>query len=363
MISRFVFVLSLITLLLSACNPTPAADIFPSDSTITITDTTGHTITLDDLPERIVIAGSATVMVQDTIYLFPEAIERVVALENRKQSAFTFLPLVDPFLDDKDMLEINAGPEQIVALQPDLVILKNFMAEKLGYSLAELGIPVIYLNLETPEIYYQDIVVLGQVFGNPERALEIVDFYQSRVSAIEDAMSDLEDEDKPDVLVLEYSEKGGDVAFQVPPTSWLQTMLVQTAGGKPIWTDTVNGGGWTIITIEQIAAWDPDQIFIIDYAGSAVQVVERLISQPIWSNLKAVENGQIYAFAFDFYSWDQPDTRWILGLQWLATKIQPQRTTEIDILGEINNFYSQLYRIEPTILENEIIPKLTGDIP
>ncbi len=69
---------------------------------LTVTDTTGHAVTLEKMPEKIVIAGKATLMVQDAIFMFEEAQTRVVGIENRGQSVFTFLPYVDPTLDDKD---------------------------------------------------------------------------------------------------------------------------------------------------------------------------------------------------------------------------------------------------------------------
>ena len=326
-----------------------------------ITDSTGHTIALEELPDRIAIAGKATVMVQDTIFLFEEALDRVVALENRRQSAYRFLPVVDPDLDEKEFFEMNAGAEQIAAVNPDLVIMKNFMAEQLGEPLAQLDIPVIYLDLENPEAFYQDVETLGKVFGNPERAEEINQFYRSRVEQVQELVP--EDAPRPDVLVVEYSEDGGEVAFSVPPVSWLQTRMVELAGGRPIWQELEVSGGWTVITVDQIAAWDPDQIFLIDYQGNASQVAADLREDPIWSGLQAVQNDQLYAFAFDFYSWDQPDTRWILGLQWLAGKIQPQTAAEIDMLEQVEQFYSVMYRLDAETIEAEVMPKLRGDIP
>ena len=338
------------------------SEAVPGRETIEVTDSTGHTLALEGLPERVVIAGKATVMVQDTVFLFEEAEERVVALENRKQSAFSFLPVVDPGLEEKEMLEMNAGPEQITAVQPDLVIMKNFLAESLGAPLEDLGIATLYLNLENPEVFYQDVKALGKVFGAPERAEEIVVFYQDRVDKVEAMTADLEEGEKPRVLVLEYSDRGGETAFSVPPVSWLQTRMVELAGGIPVWRELEASGGWTIVTLDQIAAWDPDQIFIIDYQGNADQVTENLREDPIWRNLRAVQNDQLFAFAFDFYSWDQPDTRWILGLQWLSTKIQPELTSDIDIRAEVQAFYQTLYRMDEAAVQDEVMPLLRGDI-
>jgi len=357
---RFILIFTIVALLLGSCS---ALGLTSEASPLTMTDATGHTLTLAGLPERVVIAGKATNMVQDAVYLFEEANERVIGIEDRNQSVYAFLPMVDPTFEDKGILELNAGPEQIAALQPDLVILKNFMVDKLGTPLEAINIQVLYLDLETPTAYYDDIAALGKVFGNQDRADEIIDFYQSRVDSITQAVSDLSSGQKPDVLIVEYSDKGGEVAFNVPPRTWLQTAMVEMVGGMPVWVDDAEGGGWMIVTIEQIAAWNPDQIFVIDYSGKASDVVAGLKTDSLWGELSAVENDQIFAFAYDVYSWDQPDTRWILGLQWLATKIQPQLFSDIDILSEVDTFYTQLYRMDENSIQENIIPLLTGDLP
>jgi iron complex transport system substrate-binding protein len=357
---RYTFILIVAVLILGSCSP---SGFTGGGSPFTVTDSTGHSVTFESLPQRVVLAGKATIMVQDTVYLFNEANERLVGIENRNQSLYSFIPMIDPLLEEKSILEKNAGAEQIAALQPDLVILKNSLAEQLGTPLEALEIPVLYLDLETPEAFYKDIATLGGAFGDEKRAGEIVDFYQSRVDAITQATSDMAAEDKTSVLILEYTNDGGEVAFAVPPTTWLQTDMVEMTGGMPVWADEAQGGGWMIVTIEQIAAWDPDKIFIIDYTGDASAVVEGLENDSLWMNLSAVQNNELYAFAFDFYSWDQPDTRWILGMEWLATKMHPGLFSDIDIMAEVENFYSQLYGMDSGSIQSDILPLLTGDIP
>ncbi len=345
-------------IMLSGCSVIPSLS-----QPIEITDATGHTETLDGLPDRIAIAGKATIMVQDAIFMFADAREKVIALENRSQSAFSFLPLIDPGLEEKEIFEKNVGPEQIAAVQPDLILMKSFMAEQLGEPLGQLNLPVLYLDLETPEAFYQDIQTLGQVFGDEKRAEEISEFYQSRVAKIEENLAGVSDEQKPGVLILQYSDRDGEVAFKVPPVSWLQTRLVEISGGHPVWKEIDAGGGWVVVNLEQIAAWDPDQVFIISYDGNASEITEELMDNPIWSNFRAVQNDQLFAFGYDIYSWDQPDTRWILGLQWLATKIQPELNSNIDIIEEVNAFYSVLYGMDQETIDANVIPILTGDIP
>jgi iron complex transport system substrate-binding protein len=331
----------------------------PVATSLEFIDATGRQISLPNLPERIVVAGKATPYVLDTIYLFPDAAKKLAALEVRGFDTQAFLELVDPDVTVKNMLERDAGPEQIAPHQPDLVIVKNISLGQLGAALEEISIPVMGLNLETPAFFYEDIRALGKVFGNSERAEEIVAYYQDIENQVSEMMAGLQDSERPSVLVLQYSEDGGEISFKVPPASYLQTTMVRNAGGNPIWLD-VDGGadGWIQVGLEQIAVWDPEMVFIVNYGGDSVETAKSVSQSPTWEGLKAVENDQVFGFPADFASWDLIDPRWILGQQWLATIIQPELTNDIDLLAQVKSFYQELYLLSETQIEESVIPRL-----
>jgi iron complex transport system substrate-binding protein len=349
--------------------PQPTATAMPEPSAtpsgVTVTDALGRQVVFAQLPQRIVIAGKAMSLVAGTLYMFPEAAQRVVAVENRFQSksASAFFTFVDPSFADKTTLEKDAAAEQIAPLKPDVVILKSYMKEKLGTPLEQLGIPVVYVDLETPEQFDRDVAVLGQLLGNTARADEIIAYYNGITARITKAAAGLADDKKPNVLMLQYADKGGTVAFSVPPVGWLQTMMVELAGGKPVWKDAADAGGWTVVTFDQIAAWNPDMIFLVDYSMGGSDKVKALKEDANWKLLKAVKDGKLYAFAGDFMTWDQPDSRWILGLQWLATRILPEQTTDINIIDQVKNFYTTMYKLAPDVIDSQVLPALSGDIP
>ena len=335
------------------------SDPTQSDPTLVFIDGTGREITLPALPERIVVAGKATPYVIDTIYLFPDAAQKLAALEVRGFDTKEFLELVDPDVNVKNMLERDAGPEQIAPLQPDLVIVKNISLGKPGAALEEISIPVMGMNLETPEFFYEDIQALGKVFGNSDRAEEIIAYYQQIEAQVAERMSGLQDSERPRVLVLQYTEDGGEISFKVPPASYLQTTMVQNAGGNPIWLD-VDGGsdGWIQVGLEQIAVWNPDVVFVVNYGGDSVETAQQLTESPTWAGLLAVENGQVYGFPADYASWDLIDPRWILGQQWLATILQPERAAEINLLSQVQSFYQELYGLSEAQIQESVIPRL-----
>lgn len=350
--------LLLIGVLMAACG-----DDDGGGGALTVTDALGRDVELPGTPQRITVAGRAGLLVVDALFLFPRGRERLVAFEERGQNIQPFLAVVDPDWSEKVMLEGNAGAEQIAPTNPDLVIAKSAMEETLGAPLGALGIPIFYVDFETPETYQRDLTALGEVLGDPERAAEVAGFYQERLDRIAAATAGLADGDLPSVLLIEYSVDEGTAAFSVPPAGWLQTTLVELAGGEPVWTEAAEGGGWTIVGLEQIAAWDPDQIYVVDYDGDSEGVVDRLVSDANWQALTAVQTGEIYGFPGDFISWDQPDPRWILGLSWLFAKVQPGLAADVNLMDEIYAFYGELYSLDRAAVEAQIIPRLFGSLP
>jgi iron complex transport system substrate-binding protein len=337
--------------------PSPTEEV---QQPFTITDALAREVTFAEPPQRIVVAGRATTLLLNALYMYPEASQRLVAFEQRSQTASPFLVVANPNLGEKTTLEMNASAEQIAPLHPDAVLMKTYMRDSLGVTLEELDIPTVYLDLETPESFLRDMAMLGQLFGNPERAEEITAFYQERLDRLETLMAGLTDEVKPSVLMMQYSDKGGEVAFNVPPASWLQTTMVTLAGGLPIWTEASETGGWTVVGFEQIAAWNPDLIFVIYYSGDSTEIADMLAADANWQALDAVWSGQLLGFPGDFLSWDQPDPRWILGLSWLATQVQPTLTGEIDIMDEVQSFYSEMYLLSPEAIEADVLPLVHG---
>ena len=358
MVHKSLLILFVVVLLLSACTAKA-----PSQNGFTITDGAGREVTLDKTPERIVVAGRASALIIDAVYAFPQASERVVAMSKTSQTGITFGTLMDPKYAEKAIYPTDVGPEQIAEAKPDLVITKSSNAEKLGGPLDALGIKVVYVDFETPETYRRDLANLGKVFGDDKRAQALVKFYDDKLAEVAKGVKNLKDEDKPRTLLLYYSDKDGEVAFNVPPLNWIQTILVTNAGGNPVWADAQPGSGWTKVSLEQIAAWDADMIFVIAYTKSSSEVVEMLKANAEWAEIRAVKEGKLYGFATDFYSWDQPDTRWILGQLWLATKLHPDLFSKLNIETEAKSFYQELYSIDETAFTNDIRPMFSGDLP
>lgn len=349
----------------AAPSPTTApatATATPITGPIVITDALGRTVKLDKVPQRIALTGRAFFMVLNALYFFPDAPRRVVGMPDITQSRNDFYPVVDTYLNQKKFFQGNdAGPEQVAPVQPDVVLMKSTNV-KIGQAFEQVKIPVVYVDLETPEQYTRDLAILGQVMGAPERAKEIDTYYKAQVERVTSQTKNLKESDKPRVLLLQYSERGGTVAFSIPPNAWMQTLLVEMAGGRAVWKDNPNQSGWTTVNLEQIAAWNPDIVFVVFYGSNSKEAVAKIKADAKWQALAAVKQNKIYGFPGDFYTWDQPDTRWGLGLLWLATKIHPTLFRDVNINQEIIKFYA-LYGFDPAAVQAKVTPILTGDLP
>ena len=383
-IQNIFVLLVMLTLLLTACAPaaTPAPAPVPAvedtvaptevpsavvptkepaTTAITVTDSLDREVTFPETPSRIVYGGKSSLMIADALYLFENISDRIVAVSDTNQGFGNFVQAIDPNFDQKTMLSGQTSVEEIIANKPDAVLLKSFLAGDYQQPLEELGVPTVFLNLETPEQYNRDILTLGTMLGQAERAQSIVDYYNTAVAGISDKVAGLGDEEKPAVLVIYYKESDGSYTYNVPPESWMQTTNVITAGGNPVWLADAATSGWNTVGFEQIAAWNPDQVYVIAYRENASGLVDSLLADPQWQSLTAVKNNQVYAFPGDYYSWDQPDARWILGLKWLAWRIHPDLFPSFDTVSEVRSFYKDMYMLDDATIDATVIPLLRGD--
>jgi len=350
---------TLIILFITACKGSDLIATSTLENTTEFIDASGQSVRLSKFPERIVIEGRLTQMIVDFYYLFPDQGYKLAGIQKRLQTVKDFLEIIDPELIDKLTIEQDATAEQVIPLNPDLVIMKSALKNKIGSTFSAIKVPVVYMDFEDPSQIKREITNLGLILNQPMRAEELNSLFFEWEKKVTDVTEKIPMDQKPSVLLLQYTEQGGEIALDVPPANWLQTSMVEMAGGMPKWKESVSSGGWMTVGFEQIAAWNPDIIFIINYYEDSKESVEKLKINPAWMELKAVKNNQIYGFASDFLSWDQPDPRWILGLNWLGNKIHPDLIL-FDMNEDPPRFFNEFYGISREVYLEKIMPVLKG---
>jgi len=351
---KLVSILIGVSFLISGCSLISSSTNYQK----TIIDALGREVKLTNEPSKIIIIGKQAPMLTNFMYLFESADKKLLALEKRSQSADGFLKLLDTTIDKKFILEKGAGAEQIVPLNPDMVILKTSMRDTIGKPLEDLSVPVVYVEFENIDQIYRDLRIFADILNEPQLGEELVSSYQKYYQEIQDTLKN-KATDKPAVLILLAETEDQKYIFKVPAANWLQTDMVEKAGGNAIWKETNQAGGWTEINMEQISNWNADLIYIVNYQGMAREIVADLKKDEIWKNLNAVKNQRIYAFAFDFLSWDQPDPRWILGYGWMAFRQNPQIVSVTEIQNLIKGFYKNFFNLDESVIAEKITPLVT----
>mgnify|MGYP000247662726 CR=1 FL=1 len=337
-----------------------AADTGTDAILYSATDALGRSVTLSGRPERIVIAGKATLLAADILALFDGVTENLAALGVTDQGLGDFFPLLLSG-DGTVRLPKSASAEEIAALQPDIVFMKESNYPTLGSQLEKLEIPVFNLYLENPESYQEEVLTLGELLHQEERAATVAAFYRDRTEEISTAAAALDPGSRRRVLLLYATTTDGVSSFQVPPASWIQSYMVETAGGIPVWTDeTFNT--WKLVSFEQISAWDPEVIYIVTYRDSAEGYLEQIAASDLWQELPAFVSGNIRAFPADFHSWAQPDSRWILGMRWIAHDLYPELFADTAVEDELALFYGTLYGVNDDNLMDDILRRYRGSL-
>jgi len=74
---------------------------------VTLQDALGRSVTLETAPQRIVVAGKASTLITDALYMFPEAVDRVISYGKGTQTGIHFLSVVDQRSTIRPVLRIR----------------------------------------------------------------------------------------------------------------------------------------------------------------------------------------------------------------------------------------------------------------
>jgi iron complex transport system substrate-binding protein len=320
------------------------------------TDALGRRVVVNGDINRILVVGKAAVMPADALFFFPAVEHMEIELAKTDQGLGDFFDLIRPELAGQARLGQNIGAEEIIARKPDLVITKSSNYETTGKQLEPFGIPVFVMDLETPEAWKQEIVQLGILLGDNETPVRIIGEFERRERSVTDRLGSLPCVERPSVLMVQAAKADGATSFSIAPAGWIQTVMTRLAGGEPVWTEAdLSVNSWRKISFEQIALWDPAHLFIISYKSPATPILRELGHLPQWQQLKAFRQGTILPVPADMLNYVQSDSRWILGLQWLAATLHPYEFPEFDMEREIRSFYRDFYGItEEPVLETLI---------
>lgn len=303
----------LLILLVTSCSavvPTsaPTSTITPTavDQTITMIDGLGRTVTLATHAQRIVsMAPSAT----EILYAIG-ADDQMVG-----RDSFSDFPAEAANLTDVGGSMNEYSYETIASLNPDLVIAAGINTADQVKALEDLGLTVYYIANPTDfDGLYQIIQDVGKLTGRDAEAATLTGSLAERVKTVEETIATA-----TTTPVVFYELDGSDPAK--PWTSGPGTfvdMLITMAGGKNV--GSALSGSWAQISIEDLLIQNPGLIILGDSAYGMTP--DQVAARTGWENIKAVTDGQIYAFNDDLVTLAGP--RLVDGLEGLAKLIHPE---------------------------------------
>lgn len=183
----------------------------------------------------------------------------------------------------------SPDPEQILSLDPDLVLLteRHDGEQDAAALLADTGIPSIAFSaddFQTIDAISDSVALLGEALGAEAEAAEIVDDIAARRAAID---ADLPDEgDAPTVLLL--MARGGQQMIQ--PAGSLMANLVAETGGEVVGS----GPGAAPADPERIVALDPDVILVEDFRGAGLGPFQDLLRSPALADVAAIGDDRVH---------------------------------------------------------------------
>ncbi len=326
---------------------------------ITVTDVKGRTVTVPDVPDRVVLGF----YYEDYLAIAgPDALDKVVALslstwKDWRPNQFALyekaLPKLSSIPDVGNTEDNTFSIEKVVAAKPDLLILAAWSYDALGEGVKQIeaaGIPIVVLdyNAQTVEKHVASTLALGKLMGRQDRAEQLAKDYEAAMADIDARIKAAGPTEKK--VYVELAQKGAaEVGNSYGDTMW--GALVEKLGGKNIAKGQV--GNWGPLSPEYVLAEKPDLIFL---AGSewvnrpqSVQVgfgadpaitrerIKPYVERAGWSEFPAVKNGQVHAI----YHGGARTLSDFVYAQYIAKQLYPDAFKDVDPAKNIADYYAK----------------------
>lgn len=360
--------LLIVSMLIAACGgPSETKkDTAQNNKPIEITDVTGRTVTLKKPAERVVLQWSgaggpfftiSALMGKDT----PKVIAGMdTSLQDYRADMWKHFTTEMPELAKIPVVgtvgDKTFNAEQVVALNPDVIFipvdLKDQYESDAKAKMDAAGIQTIYIDYhaEKLESHQKSIEAIGKALGKEERAAEINKFYTERVTRVLDRVSKI-NKPKPTVY-LEVGMNGPEEFGNSFSSNYSWGALATMAGADVITKDVIKKT--SPINPEFILEKNPDIIMImgsycpkkptsmrLGFEATEASSQELLkaftIERQGWSELKAVENKQVYS-AHHGLPREVFDAA---VFEYLAKTFYPEEFADVDPEATLKEFYDK----------------------
>ena len=253
-----------------------------SSGNIVITNSDGTTVTLNQTAERIVLLNSNA---GEILYILGDA-DKVVGISqsianNAEQVKMYPNAVIVGAWNEPDV-------EYLISLDVDLVIGYASSKPKNADVLASAGIPIVYIDCTKPETMTQDIVEIGKISGNVERAQMIAEYYNEVITEVESRVAPIS------ATYSVYAESY--TAYWAQGTDTGMGQLISIAGGQNIMTDA----GSRKISDEWVVSSSPEIIVkLVNNMNTPEASYNELVTRTGFSTIDAVKNDNVWLIRND----------------------------------------------------------------
>jgi iron complex transport system substrate-binding protein len=212
-----------------------------------------------------------------------------------------------------DHTMIGYDPEEVVALEPEVIIAARFTNADTVALMNGANIPVARTNLENSALgNVPNILLIGYMIGAEVEAIELAEQIESRMQFISDI---LPAEGRQRVLsISKYT------SVFAAGSGTTEGGIIEQAGGINAAGDS-GIEGHQQVSVESIAAINPDVIIVPQPLESADAFIEELVSDPALAEVPAVKNGQVFYVPPRYHT---TLSHWnVHGIERLATLLFP----------------------------------------
>ena len=226
----------------------------------------------------------------------------------------------------------DISTEEMLRINPDLVLHGGYGRIKQAEALKKQApdLPVVIAHFETIEEYMNDVRIVAQCVNAEDRAEALIAYLQGTLDFVQSRVKDIPEDEKVRVFY------GGHDIYHVYTPETFEHSQITMAGGVNVGADLV---GWLPeVSPEQMLVWDPEVIVVLNGVD-----VEAILSDPKVASVSAIKNKRVYSLPEA--SWDFSSPRALFCIEWLATKLYPERFSDVDIEAEADMFYANVFAV------------------
>jgi len=331
-----------------------------------ITDLAGRKIAIPVDPQRIApMTGPSYEMV---FMLGGE--DRIVMTKSGHTTNYPLALLTNPDLANYD--GIGANPSSSVNIEEylkrDIDLVIYYLNDSELEKFAAANIPAVVLTLNTSifdtvedvknltldEYIYNStaaVGILADIFG-PEAIAEYEIWKQYNEEKIAMLYERTHEIPEDQLRTVYWGNTWGENILS-SYTLMNRYYEVRLCGGNLVGPEL--GGNFPEVTAEQLFAWDPEIILVDNHGNYPELVIKDMYKEGSkWGALQAVQNKQLYRIPAGIFFLDKGTTTTLM-LIWLATVIQPELFSDINVIEEIQYYYKEFYEYDLTAEQAQMI--------